>query len=573
MITDEQRKEVVDVTKRTVDNFDTGYLEGPMGYKFRTKDFLNIVFLYSNSVDTKNSDLLGKNNKNTFVDEIMSSVEKIKEQIRLDIRDIGFQVNGASSLGRFIPKAANRKMLDDNNFAEDLDDVPDNAAVFGSGFLKVWEADKKLKMRSMDPFFMIFNQYNFKAGPKVERMRQTYRWVIDNEKYDKGARSVLSQRTSLDDMDKEFVFYQIVQELKNGGQRISVVNIADEEVYYDFETKAGEKLVTYYKFDYQKRKGFPDALGKGCYEKVFNKIVTSKVNRERLDEVLEIASKMPFQKQMDNERDNMVGKEVTKLKTGAVLGHKGNPISPMDTGGIKQANLITAQLNGILETISADLSVGEALQGNTLPSGTSGALGNLLTENSSSVLKEIKKNYAKFIAVVYKERATPYLLDVFDSEANLRDYLDPNDIRLVEQSVINYLVAQKQIDAAINDVPFDIVTATEQVKRDIKGKPLISGELLQKLRDEVQGISTFITGENISKAQTVAFMRELRGIYSKQPELFRQPFYIELLKKEAEFDAGISGIEIDNLLRELDAPSEALSAPAAAPAPAPAPVA
>ena len=551
MITDDARKQIVDTTKRTVDDFNTGYLEGEMGYKFRTKDFLNIIFLYSNSVDTKNPDLLGKNNKNTFVDEIMSAVEKIKEQVRLDIRDIGFQVNGASSLGRFIPKAANRKMLEDNNFAEDLDDIPDNAVTFGSGFLKVWEADGRIKMRSVDPFFLIFNQYNFKEGAKVERMRHSHRWIIDNEKYDKDARAAHKQRISESDLDKEIVFYQIVQEMKDGSQRISVVNTADDEVFYDFRTKPGEKLVSYYKFDYQKRKGFPDALGKGCYEKVFNKIVTSKVNRERLDGVLEIASKLPFQKQMDNERDNMVGKEVTKIKTGAILGHKGNPVTPMDTGGIKQANLITAQLNGIIESIGNDLSVGEALAGNTLPSGTSGTLGNLLTENASSVLKEVKKNYAKFLSVVYKDRLTPYLLQVFDSAANLRDYLEPNDIRLVELSVINYLVAQKQIDAAINDTPFDLTLATEEVKRKIKDKPLISGELLDTLRNEVQGITTFITGENISKAQTVGFIREMRVTYSKQPQLFRDPFYIEMLKKEAEFDAGISGVEIDNLLREL----------------------
>lgn len=146
MITDADRKAIVDTTKRTVENFNNGFLEGEMGYKFRTKDFLNVIFLYSNSVDTKNPDLLGRNNKNTFVDEIMSTVEKIKEQIRLDVRDIAFMVNGASSLGRFIPKAANRKMLDDNNFAEEMDEIPDNAATFGSGFLKVWEVDGKLKM-------------------------------------------------------------------------------------------------------------------------------------------------------------------------------------------------------------------------------------------------------------------------------------------------------------------------------------------------------------------------------------------------------------------------------------------
>src|SRR5690606_20073047 len=106
----EKHKKTFELAKRTVENYQDGALEAEMGYKFRTRAFLEVIFLYTNSVDVKNPDLLGKTNKNTFVHEAQSAIEKIKEQIRLDIRDINFQVNGASSLGRFIPKAANRKM-------------------------------------------------------------------------------------------------------------------------------------------------------------------------------------------------------------------------------------------------------------------------------------------------------------------------------------------------------------------------------------------------------------------------------------------------------------------------------
>lgn len=545
----DKKNKIINRAKNTIENYNSGALESEMGYKFRTRAFLEVIFLYINSVDVKNPDLLGPNNKNTFVNDAQAAVEKIKEQIRLDVRDIGFQVNGASALGRFIPKAANRKMLEDNNFAEDLDDIPDNAADFGSGFLKVWEADGKMKLRSIDPFFIIFNQYNFKGGPKLERMRRSIRTIVEDKKYNEDAKLKLSRETKPEDLDKEIILFQMVEDRPDGSQEISIVDTEREDVFYNYTSK--KPIVSYYKFDYQKRKGFPDALGKGCYERVFNKLVQAKVNRERMEEVMNIASKLPFQKQMDNERDNYVGKEVTKLKTGAILGHKGNPIGVMDTGGIKQANMINQQLGAIVQSMPNDLNAGEALMGNTLPSGTSGALGNLLTENASSVLKEVKKNYAKFLSVVYKERLTPYILDVFDSEDDLKDYLDPNDIKLIQQSVIDYLVAQKQIDAAINDAPFDLTLATEEVKREIKGKPLISGALLDQLREEVQGIKTFITGENISKAQTVGFIREMRNTYAKQPDLFKSPFFIELLKKEAEFEAGISGIEIDNLLKEL----------------------
>lgn len=543
------KSDILNQARKTINDYNDGALESAMGYKFRTRAFLEVLFLYLNSVDVKNPDLLGKNNRNTFIYEVRGEIEKIKEQIRLDIIDLNFQIPGASTLGRFIPKAANRKMLEDNDFAEDLDFIVDDAADFGSGFLKVWESKGHVHLNSIDPFNMIFNQYNFKDGLKAERMRKSIKWILENEKYDPDAREKLRGEKSPDEHENELTFYQVVEDKKDGSQRVSVVDLDRDEVYYTYTSK--KKLISYYKFDRKKRKGFPDALGVGYNEEVFNRLVQSKVNRERMDRVMEVASVLAFQKQMDNERDSYVGKEVIKLKPTAIIGHKGNKIEPLDTGGVKQANLITAQLGEIVNAFANDLNVGDALQGNTLPSGTSGALGNLLTENQSSVHKEVQKKYANFLGIVYKERLTPYLLRVFDSADNLKDYLDPNDIKLVEKNVINYMVVLKQIDAVINDVPFNMSLATDQVKRELKGKPLISGDLLDQLRNEVVGIRTYITGEKVNKAQTVAFIRELRAQYQSNPEQFKDPFFISLIKKEAEFEAGLEPIEIDNLLVEI----------------------
>lgn len=537
-------------TKDTVTSYYDGYLESDLNYRFRTREFLNVVFLYKNSVDVRNPDILGANNKNTFVYEPASAIAKIKEQIRLDIKDINFTLNGASSLATFVVKAANRKMLNDSNFEEEMDRVPDDAADYGSGFLKVWETDGELKMKAIDPFDMIFNQYDFAGGLKIEKFRKSYRWVLGNEKYDQAARDVLSGKVQEDELDNGVNLYAAVQDFEDGTQHLFVVALDDEVVLYKHKSK--KAVVDYFKFDYEKRRGFPDALGIGCNERVFNKMVQSKVNRERMDKVMEIAAKLPFQKQLDNELDNTVGKNVVKLDTGVILGHKGNPIQQLDTGGIKQANLIMGQLNSIIQTIGADLNVGEALQGNTLPSGTSGVLGNLLTENASSVLKEVKKNYAKFLNHVYDVRGNKYIVKAFGSKENLREHLEPNDIKLVELSVINYLVVQKQINAAINDLPYNEAQARDEARRQVK-RNIIPAELLDSLREEVQGIRTYISGENISKAQTVAFIRELRQTIAQAPQLLSDPRFVTLIKKEAELDAGLSGVEIDNILRELPA--------------------
>src|SRR5690554_1994887 len=108
MQTEEQKKQYKKI-KKTVDNYTGGYLEAELGYKFRTRDFLNVVFLYKNKVSVSQPDILGRDNRNTQVNDIESIVEKIKEQVRIDIKDLNFRIHNASSLSRFIVKAANRK--------------------------------------------------------------------------------------------------------------------------------------------------------------------------------------------------------------------------------------------------------------------------------------------------------------------------------------------------------------------------------------------------------------------------------------------------------------------------------
>lgn len=550
----EDNAKLLENTKLAIDNFNDGYLEADLGYKFRTKDFLSLIFLYKYQVDTKNPDILGRNNKNTFFNEVQSPIEKIKEQIRLDLKDMNFIIQGASSLSRFVVRAANRKILKDNRFSKTIDKIPNNAADFGSGFLKVWKVNGELKMKSVGPYSIIFDQYNFSKGKKIERFTRTRRDIINDEKYDQDARTQLKNQTTEDKMDETLVLYQTVQDFFDGSQRIGVVDTEHDLVYYNYQTKKGKKnkIISYYKYDYEEREGFPDALGVGCYEKVFNKIVQSKVNRERMDEVLNIASKLPFQKEIENERDNYVGKQVQKLDTGVILGHKGKPITELNTGGIKQVNILSARIAEISNTLGNDLNMSEALIGKTLPSGTSAALGNLLTENASSVFKDKQEDYAKFLDDVYVTDVIPYMLSVFNSEEDLRKHLTPNDIKFIERVVINYEVAMRQVNAAINDEPFDEPLARQEVKNKIKksGK-LISGELLDQLREEVDGIETFITGENFSKPQAVAFLREIRNTYATNPALLNDPFYIEALRKEAELDSGMSPLEIDLLLSEI----------------------
>lgn len=547
---DKDKTKMIEKIKKHIDDYNTGYLEMSLGYKFRTKQFLDVLFLYTNSVDTKNPDLLGVNNKNTFVYEAQSSIRKVKEQVRLDIKDINFMIEGAMPLSRFIPKAANRKVLKDNNFAPTLDEVPDNAVDYGSGFLKVWKtSDGKIHLKSIDPYYMIFNQYNFKDGLKTEKFPRTIREVIEDEKYNSDARLKLKEKTDEKNLDDMMALYQTIQDLPDGSQRVIVSEPYQDLLFYDYTTK--EKLVKYYKYDLEKRKGFPDALGIGFNERIFNKLVQSKVNRERLDKVLAIASKLAFQKQIDNQRDNMVGKDFVDLEDGAIIGHKGNPITALNTDGAKQVTLLRNEIVSVMNSIGNDLNTPEALQGNTLPSGTSGVLGNLLTENASSVLKEFKKSYANFIDYVYSDSILKYILDNLKTDDDLKKYLTPNDYRLVKLSIKKYLVALKYIDSVIENRPFNRAVAEAEAEKELNKKKIIPGELLKKLREEMEGITTYISGENLSKAQAVSFLNDLQAKYLSNPQALKDPFIKALITRVAEYDAGISSLEVEQLFEEM----------------------
>ena len=557
-IKEEYYTKILTLAKKTINDFNTGYIKSDMGYIFKTRAFLNILFLYWNSVDVHNPDILGKNNKNTFILEVQKDIKKIIEQLSIKLRDINFLIKSSSSLTRFIVKSANRKALKDNNFTENIKKVITNTVVFGSGFLKVWENKKGiLKSKSIDPFSLIFDQYNFRKGIKIEKLRTSIREILGNDNYNNKSKTILLKKhggSPTDEVqDTSFIIYQMIKPIrfnKDGevtDNKVYILDIENDLVYVEKEIKGS----IYFKVDYENRIGFPDALGRGALEKIFNVIVQSKVNRERMDKVMDVVTNLLYQKQVDGEKDINVGKQTKKFKHSSIIGHKGNKIEKIDLGGEKQITFITHQLAELTQKSSSLLNMNDVLQGNTLHSGTSGTLGNLLTENASSVHKEDQGGIIRFITRVYNNRYKEYILRMFNKDEDITKYLDKNDIRLVKENVVNYFILRKQIDASINNKEFSIADAKEEVKENLKGKKLISGELLHSLREEVSDIEVVISGENISKAQTVAFIREIRNTYLQKPEAFKDPFFVETLKKEAEYEQGISPLEIEQLLKEI----------------------
>lgn len=550
-LTDE---EILDRIEKTTDLYYNGYLTlGEFGYKFYPKKMLDIIYLYAHNVNTKHPDLLGVNTRNTQRNPLQSIERKWREQTNLDLKDINFTINGATPMARFVPKAANRKILQDNNFAEVLDLVNEYAIRYGSSFLKVWvSSDDTLKMKQVEPYSLIFDIYNFKKGMKIERMSKTPREIATDESYSQEAVNRLLKSIPEEEWDDEILLFQAVQDYPDGTQSIYIASLSERLIFYRYTTKKGEeKLITYEKNDFAKREGFEDAIGQGLYELVFNELIQSKLNYERLDSVMEIATKLVYQKQVDGEKDNVAGKNVIKFKDGTVIGHDGNKLEPLNTGGVNQITALRNEIGEIMATMGNTLNMSDALLGNTLPSGTSGVLGNLLTENSASVLKEYQDDYANFIDQVYTERVIPWMLGVLENDDDLQKYLNPNDYKLLKRGVRNYLLVQEQINAVLENRPYDPITAERKVDQQLKKEKIVPGDLLDQMREEWEGIQTYISNESISKAQVVSFLQKLEALYLSNPQALKDPFVREVLLKQAEYDAGMSVLEIEAILDTL----------------------
>jgi hypothetical protein len=550
-------QDIIQRTKDTLENYYSGYLTvGEFGYKYYPKKMMDIIYLYAHTVDTKNPDLLGLTNRNTQRNPIQNIERKWQQQTNIDLKDINFLLNGASPMARFIPKAANRKILKDNKFSKRIDLVNEYAIRYGSSFLKTWLGEnEELKMKEIEPYALAFNIENFAKGLKIERIKKTPREISEETSYIKEATNKLLMTVEDKYWDEDMLLLQVVQDFSDGTQSIYILSTEHELVFYKYTTKVGqEKIISYEKNDFIKREGFEDAPGIGLYELVFNELVQSKVNYERLDRVMELVTKIVYQKQVDGEVDNVAGKSVIKFKDGVVIGHAGNKLERVDVGGTNQITMIRNELNELMSSFPNSLNMSDALLGNVLPAGSSGEYASLLAENSSSVLKEYQKEFTNFIDGVYKDRVIPYMLDVLENDDDLQKYLSPNDYKLVKRGVKNYLLVQEQINAVLENREYDPVLAERNVERQLKKKTIVPGDLLDKLREEWEGIETYISFENVSKGQILAFLNKIEQLYLNNPQALQDPFIRENLLKQAEYDAGMSVLEIEELLETLPQP-------------------
>ena len=539
--------EVIKKTKEIVHNFQHGVLEvGNRGYKFRYFDIINIGYLYLHGVTGANPDLLDPQSKNTFIPDFIGDLNKFCEQTRIDYKELGFSVESNSPVAEYIVKAANRKVLTgDSDWTEIMERVTDDAGWYGSGYKKVYEVKGVQKHVHLNPWEMIWDLHNFAKSEKVEQIDRTIKDIVNDEKYNKEYRKQLEEGHR-DELDTYMTIYQVVTD-----DKLYIVDILNEHVFYEIDRP---ESLHYVKYDTEVRRGFPDAPGRGMFEKIINVIIQNKVARERLEDVQDITSKLIYGKVADNENDKVVNKQLQALETGMILpiASPDNMIQPVNMGGGQQIVELTNKIQESRELVTKIFGTTEVLQGDAkeLGANMSGIAIQSLAEYASSVLKDVKKRYARKIEWEYKTYTSSYILKVLDSKENISKYLTATELNVLRRNIIEYQLAMKEIDAEIAGEEFDRTTEEAVLKQKAKDGELIAGDILDELRGNVQGITIVVSGEKASRQIRAEFISEIKNDYVANPQIIQDAAYLGIIKKKAKI-YGIDELEISEFISNL----------------------
>lgn len=544
---------IISNAKTLLDTWRYGSLEiGNLGYKFKYYQFLNIAYLYYHGVDAKNPDLMDVKNPHNFIPDFLDSVTKINEQTRIDFREIGFLVEGNSELAKYVAKAANRKTLTINNDWTEIEErVTDDANWYGSGFKMIYNDSKGVqKHKHLSPWDIIWDLYDFKNSPKIKVLHKTVKEVINNKRYKQGARTTLKEIYK-DSPEKRIDIFQYID-----GRNMYILDLVNNIVLMAGDRPSG---LYFSKYDHEYRRGFNDAPGRGIFEKIMNVVIQNKVARERYNDVEAIVTKLLMAKVVDGKNDKVQNKQTQNLKTGLIIpvSSADNIPQPINVGGTNQLIELSNKINSTSQLFDKLLQTPDVLSGDakTLGANSSGIAIQSLAEYASSVHKDVKKRYARVAEKEYRDYIMPYILKVFNSEDNIRKYLDVTEWNVVKQNILDYELSVKQAELlgqgiAPEEVNKMLVDEEARLRKEFKNKKIISKEILEALREDVGAIQIVISGEKASRQVRTEFFDRIKNEYMQNPQILDDPRYIGLTKKQAK-NIGLDELTITDFLNDI----------------------
>lgn len=491
---------IQDIVRLAESNYLQGNTRMSKYVTFSMHDTLEKIEAYLNSRHISGeTDSLGRSKP--FFNIVSAAANVWFRATDLDRKDIKFiPQDSASVVLAFVGNVLLQNWMTENAFGQFLNAWGRSLACYGSAICKFVEKDGEL-IPSIVPWNrFIADPVQFDALPRIEKLYFTPAQLRQNKAYNQEVidgliKSKVSRRT-LDKMQKDTMndFIEVYEVHGMIDSRCLEdypdLSIADDEIKYVqqmhvisyMQTSGDRGDLSYNDYCLYKGREAKDpyvithlieqdgrTLAIGAVEYLFDAQWMQNHTIKNMKDTLDIASRLIFQ----TSDSSFVGRNVlTAIESGDIMIHSLN--QPLVRIANDKPDISALQNFGLQwQSLGRELtSTPDALRGNTLPSGTPYALGQLLTNNSTSLFEVMTENKGLALEEILREHVIPHLKKQLRNTDEVVAILDDAGITEIDSIYIPHEAIKRynqntkqQILSGQTPQPFDQMGAQAAVKQ------------------------------------------------------------------------------------------------------------
>jgi len=421
-----------------------------------------------------------------------------------DIDRANIRIKGTESAHHtlaLVADAKNKEWMRKSNFGVWLNEWGRVLSRYGSAVSKFVEVDGELTATVVPWNRLIVDAIDFDQNPVIEKHYYTPAQLRKNKNFDQEQVKLLIERalqtretsgkTIQDSNNAEYIeVYELhgefEKELLTGDEKdedtyVQQVHIcsfvADKDgTYNDYTLYSGQEKNPYHIAHLIKEDGRVMAIG--AVEHMFEAQWMVNHNEKAIKDQLDFASKLIFQ----TADPAYLGKNIGDVDNGTVLYNEMN--KPL-TQVANNSHDISSSMNSKTEWIrnsNEQVSAGDAIKGNTMPSGTAALQVQVLQQEAHSLFELMTENKGLALEEIWRAYVIPFLKRQLNNKAEIVAVLDDAGIKQIDSLYIPNEAKRRFNQMAVDGVikalstgdmskvpaPYDPATAEQGVANDMK---------------------------------------------------------------------------------------------------------
>ena len=424
-----------------------------------------------------------------------------------DIDRANIRIKGTKSsthVSALLANAKSKEWMRKSNFGTWLNDWGRVLSRYGSAVSKFVEVDGELISTVVPWNRLIVDAIDFYSNPIIEKNYYTPAQLRKNKLFDQvqvealisdslKARETLGKQNQ-DTNNAEYIeVYELhgeqPKELLTGKESdadvyvqqvhiCSFTNAEEKGKYNDYALYSGQEKNPYHITHLIKEDGRVMAIG--AVEHLFEGQWMVNHNEKAIKDQLDFASKLVFQ----TADGSYLGRNVGDIDNGTILSHEPNmPLTQLQNNSHDVVSLMNSKGEWIRNGNELT-SAGDAIKGNTMPSGTAALQVQALQQEAHSLFELMTENKGLALEEIWREFVIPFLKKQLNTKKEIVAVLDDAGIKQVDQLYIpseavrryNKMVVAQTIKALEEDdmsqLPEQYDQSTEESAVATEMKPL-----------------------------------------------------------------------------------------------------